>query len=307
MSYLNSFDVKIAEYLKYKIEKYINRRTQIKTLPNEDDIWKSLFQTSDNFEHILEDDVRIILFRDSILCRLIYFGFEQIEISFVKKFLRSGDVFIDIGSNVGLYSLNASKIIGAEGKIYAIEPTPITFNRLLQNINLNKFENIVPLNIGLSKSKTFMDFNISDDGHDAWNSFASLPEQFSSKKINVEVNTLDSLISENNIKNISLIKLDVEGWEKFVLEGSSNLLKQDNSPTFIVEFTETNAFSAGYYLGEIFDLMNHYGYEWYSYNHESNVLQKEIKKLHYPYENLIATKNYELCISRLKREDIFTH
>lgn len=299
MRTIYKLDVRIADYLRRILNNYIDMRTYVKPPPSEDEIWNSLFINSNKIEHELEDNVRIILYNDSILCRLIYFGFEQTEISFIKKFLRKGDVFIDIGANIGLFSLHASKILGDTGKIYAIEPTPDTFDRLKQNIKLNKFENIEPHNLGLSNSKSFFDFHISNDGHDAWNSFANLPELISCEKITVQADTLDSFILQNKIKNISLIKLDVEGWEKFVLEGAESILKQDNAPVFMVEFTETNAFAAGYYLGELFDMMKDFGYEWYSYNNKANTLRKEIKKLHYPYENLIAIKNHELCNLRL--------
>lgn len=304
MSVFKSLDIKIANFINRCINYYVKKRSNIQPPPTDDDIWNSLFTNSNKIEHELENNVRIILYKDSILCKLIYFGFEQTEISFVKKFLRKGDVFIDVGANIGLYSLYASKIIGSNGKIYAFEPTPVIFDRLKQNIRLNNFENIEPHNIGLSNSKSFIDFNISNDGHDAWNSFAKLPENISYEKIKVLVDTLDSFISENKIKNISLIKLDVEGWEKFVLEGCPYLLNTDNPPVFLVEYSENLAFSAGYYLGELFDLMKYYGYEWYSYNHESNVLKKEKKKLHYPYENLIAIKNFEFCNLRLESSNL---
>lgn len=299
MDKISNVDIRIANFFRRFFSYYIRKRENHQSL-KKNKLWMDHFKRSDFFTHNLTEDLKINLYSDSLLCQLIYFGFEQTEISFINRFLRKGDVFLDIGSNIGLYSLVAAKIIGYEGKIYAFEPTPSTYKRLLENISLNNFSNINAYNIGLSNKESTLDFYTQNDGHDAWNSFVRLT-QFTNENnaIQVKVETLDSLIQEYKIENISLIKIDVEGWEKYVLEGCIKLLEKENSPVFLIEFTETNAFDAGYYIGEIFDFMQKYGYEWYSYNAELNSLNKEEKKLHYPYENLIAIKNLDSCLSRI--------
>jgi FkbM family methyltransferase len=297
-----SLDVKIARFCLKILNFYIKKRTFVKPLPTEDEIWNSLFETNNYIIHKLENDIKLQLYKDSILCRLIYFGFEEKEITFIKRFLKNGDVLLDIGSNIGLFSLYASQIVGNEGQIYAIEPTPETFKRLEGNINLNLFKNIRTFNIGLSNEKATLKFNISNDGHDAWNSFAKLNELENSSSVEVEVTTLDSFLNENNIIHIDLVKLDVEGWEKFVLQGGKELITKSSSPVFMIEFTEENAFAAGYYCGEIYDVMKKYGYQWYTYDVDNNELDKEEKRLHYPYNNLIAVKNIEDCNNRIKNQ-----
>lgn len=296
----NCVDVKTAVFLKRILNYYIKKRTYNKPPPTEEEVWEALFVDQTNIIYDLCADVKIILHKDSRLCRLIYFGFEENELNFMKKYLRNGDVFIDIGSNIGLYSLIASSFIGKEGSIYAIEPTPETFSRLKKNIALNNFKNINTLNFGLSNSENVVDFNTSNDGYDAWNSLAKLDQLKKGAKIKINVKTLDSVLDKNSITKVDLVKLDVEGWEKYVLEGASNLLNHADPPVFMVEFTESNAFVAGYYLGELYDYMTSYGFKWYSYDKANNKLNFELKKLHYPYENLIAIKDYEKCVQRLK-------
>ena len=299
MGTINSIDVKIADFFKRAFNYYIKKRTYIKPSPSQDEIWSSKFNNTDIFLHKINDHLKINLYKDSILCKLIYFGFEETEITFIKKYLKKGDTFFDIGANIGLYSLQASEIIGKNGVIYSFEPTPITFKRLIENIKLNNYNNIKTINIGFSNKKESSDFNISNDGHDAWNSFIKLNQLQNCSTIKVNVEKLDSFIKERNIQNISLIKLDVEGWEKFVLEGSTKLLSSKNPPVFIIEFTEEHAFAAGYYCGELFDYVKTFGYEWYSYDIETNKLIQQQKKLHYPYENLLAIKDINACIKRL--------
>ena len=114
----------------------------------------------------------------------------------------------------------------------------------------------------------------------------------------MNVSTLDFELKGIEKDKISLIKIDVEGWEKFVLCGASHLLT-NYSPVIIVEFTETNTFAAGYFVQDIYDLMERFGYEWFRY--KEGKLIKESKQLHYPYDNLIATKNVVNLRNRLSK------
>lgn len=297
MGTINRFDVSIAIFLRRCFNYYIKKRTYIP--PTQDEIWESLFIDNESITHFLNNEIKIVLFRDSILCKFIYFGFEENEIKFLLKYLKKGDTFLDVGANIGMYSLLASKLVEDRGKIVAFEPTPIIFERLQQNIRLNELTNVYAFNLGLSNQKSTIDFHVSKDGHDAWNSFALLDLHHESETIKIDVDTIDSFLIEKKIDKVDLIKVDVEGWEKYVLEGSVSLLQKEDAPIFLVEFTETNAFAAGYYLGEIFDYMKSYGYDWYAYDAEQNLLINEKKKLHYPYENLIAIKNIDNCLKRI--------
>ncbi len=302
MGTINSIDVRIAIFFKRLFNYYIRKRTYVPEPtppPSQNEIWESLFLNYKSYNHCIYDEITIKLFKESELCKCIYFGFELNEIEFVKKYLKSGDTFIDVGANIGFYTLIASKLVENTGKVIAFEPTPQVFERLQENIFLNNFSNVETYNIGLSNRRSVLPLNISNNGHDAWNSFAKLENIESSEVIEVSVEKLDAFINRTNIRKIDLVKIDVEGWEKYVLEGSENLLKNKDAPVFMIEFTETNAFSAGYYLGEIYDLMKNYGFEWYSYNSSLNSLIPEKKKLHYPYENLIAIKNIYECLNRI--------
>jgi FkbM family methyltransferase len=299
----NPLDVTIAIFFKRVFSYYIRKRIPIIQIidpeKEAEEKWLKNFKEQNSFEFNLTEYIKIILYKDSILCKLIYVSFEETEISFLNKFVKKGDCFFDIGANIGLFSLHASKIIGDKGNIIAFEPTPETFSRLQENIKINSFFNVKTENIGLSDTSGTIKFHTSNDGYDAWNSFATLTDIGKCSEIDVSTNTLDNYIKTNNIKKIDLIKLDVEGWELNVLKGATELLSSSDSPVFLVEFTESNAFAAGYYCGELFDFVKSFGYKWYSYDVESNKLIIQQKKLHYPYENLIAIKDIDACYQRL--------
>jgi FkbM family methyltransferase len=249
--------------------------------------WRNLFNNKESFIFELKNGVRIQLYVDSLLSKLIYSGFETEEQDFINSTLKSGDIFVDIGANVGLFTLSAAKIVGNTGKVISFEPTPVTYERLGLNIAENSFMNVDSRNKGLGHEIANLNLNISDNGFDAWNSFVITDSQKLKDSVTVEVSTLDLELAEIDKSRITVVKIDVEGWEKFVLEGGKSFFI-NYSPIVLVEFTETNTLSAGYHVHEIFDLMVDYGYQWYRINNGELVIEK--KRENYPYDNLIAIK-----------------
>jgi FkbM family methyltransferase len=281
------FTYQIAQYLKFKIDRYLDKRAE-KDKQSIENCWLSNFGNEEWQEHFLSDTIRLKLYRDSNLSRLIYDGFEENELRFTKKVLREGDIFIDIGANIGLYSLIASPIVGNSGKVISFEPAPKTYARLKENIKLNNLTNISALNLGLSDSEGHLQLNISESGYEAWNTFApTISERFKTSEL-AAVSTIDSQFSGIDKSLIKFVKIDVEGWEKYVLLGGVDLFK-NYSPIVMIEFTETNTFSAGYFVQELYDILYDWGYRWYRF--VDNELIPEKKLLHYPYDNLIATKS----------------
>lgn len=252
----------------------------------------------------LTSDIRMILYTDSILSKFIYFNtFETNEICFLQRFLTKDDIFLDIGAHVGLFSLYASPILGKGGKIFAFEPTNTTFARLQQNIALNSFSNITPINKALSNCDGSAQLQVTLDGHDAWNSLAKPSEGCVSKTEEVTVTKLDSFISEisqNEIHKIKFLKIDVEGWEIPVLEGGKEFLSSPVAPTLLVEFTEKNAQNAGYTCVQLYEMLISFGYDMYTYDKESNTLIPEPLRATYPYVNVIATKNLAEIEARIQ-------
>jgi FkbM family methyltransferase len=253
------------------------------------EIWKSLFADGeDKIIHKIDDTTSIYLFKDSVLSRLIYEGqFELDEIAFVKEYLKEGEIFIDIGSNIGLFSLVASNKVGSTGKVVAFEPSPVTYNRLKQNARLAKYQNIEIRNLGLSNTESTLTLNISGAGYDAWDTFSVVEAAKRAGQVEVPVSTLDNQLQGLNKTKISIIKIDVEGWEKFVLLGAQEFLK-GFAPILLVEFAGKNTDAAGYKASEIYDTLGGWGYEWYSF--KNNQLRTSKKKAEYSDENLIAIK-----------------
>jgi FkbM family methyltransferase len=158
----------------------------------------------------------------------LYAGLHEFEdMAFVLHALRQDDVFVDIGANIGSYTILAGVAVGA--KCIAVEPIPTTFKHLLDNVNLNNArDRIECFNIGIGSRAGNLLFSSSQDTTN--HVLASHEEKANS--INVPVKTLDSLLDGRHPR---IIKIDVEGWETEVIAGADRTLSIDAPLAIILE------------------------------------------------------------------------
>lgn len=294
MKTVDPFDIRVADWFLKKVKNYkVKRSLQVEKTNN--DKWNKLFSGKDFIIHTLNDGLLIKLYKDSDFSREIYDGFEISDLQFMQKILKHGDFFIDAGANIGLFSLFASKLVGKNGKVFSFEPTAITYKRFLENCALNNIENIQAENIGLSENDGQLFLNISENGLDAWNTFASQSHIQFRKGENVPVKKLDNYIKEKAIdfSKIKFIKIDVEGWEIPVIKGAKDLLLANDKIVLMVEFTQKNSIAAGFDCYKLYDEVTALGYQWFFYHAEQNILTPDKKRTQYPYFNLIAAKDVE--------------
>jgi FkbM family methyltransferase len=263
--------------------------------------WDKQKQKREYFEITLQRGIRMRLFFDSILSQLIYCdGFEVQEQQFVNAFLRPGDTFVDVGANIGLFSLIAAQRLGNTGSVYAFEPTSKVFERLCQNVKLNRYNNIFLFNTALSDKIGESRFFISQDGYDAWNSFSpSTAGNVLSTEI-VKCDTWDNFSYKHNlIDKVTMMKIDVEGWETRLLSGGYETLSRKEAPVLQVEFTDEAAQAAGSSCEKLYNLLESLGFQMFIYDAKLHTLIHDPIRNAYPYLNLIATKNPRRIIDRL--------
>lgn len=187
------------------------------------------------------------------ICILAPQLYEFREIKFLKKNLKFGDIFIDIGAHIGFYSLVASKLLGEKGKVLAIEADPGVYEKFLNNIKLNNFKNIISLNYGVSDKNEVIEFgrNIKNTGKGS----------FLNKKgemISMQCFSLANIIKHIGIngKQIKGIKVDTEGFEykilkPFLLDDQN----RNNLPQFfIIEYDNKDKV----YQNKLTDLLDHH-------------------------------------------------
>ena len=128
----------------------------------------------------------------------IYFDtFERREIRTVLRFVKRGGVYFDIWSNVGFYALNFAKQTGRNGKVFAFEPEPETYQKLVRNIELNQFQPIIEaFNMVVSEKSGEKNFYITSKLSSAWGT--TIPEEKERAIVTFSVKTisLDEFVNE---------------------------------------------------------------------------------------------------------------
>lgn len=172
--------------------------------------------------------------------------FEKNEIAFLRRTLKPGDIFLDIGANGGIYTVIASRQVGPDGHVYAFEPGDRELNLLRHNIELNHLTNVTVIECAVSDQSGAALFAVVRDG--ALNSLADLnrPEQEIESWHTVKTISVDDFISKYSVPKVDFIKIDVEGAEKLVLEGAKNLMRSKNKIAILFESSDRNEIAFGY-------------------------------------------------------------
>ncbi len=261
--------------------------------------WKIAKKNGSYLFKDIEPGVRMKLYGDSIFCRMVYFWDFEIETrQFLKSILRPGDVFLDVGANVGLFSLIAARSVGTDGQVHAFEPVRKTYERLVDNVKVNYLNNVACHRLALSDKDGESVMTIATDGHDAWNSLGKPYMGDSFDKETIATRTLDHFVDEHSLLNkIKAIKVDVEGWEAYVLAGGMKTLSSAKAPLIIIEFTEEAAALANSSCRAVYDKLKQLGYEMFKLNDGSTNFEPLSPLDTFPNSNVIATKN----LAELKR------
>lgn len=226
----------------------------------------------------------------------VYTGLHEFEdMSFLLHTLRSGERFVDVGANVGTYTVLAAAVVGAH--VVAIEPIPSTFQCLIDNININCVRDLVrPLNVGLGAASGSIHFTASLD---AVNHVVSPLERHRGELVECKIETLDSVV---DVQRPLLLKVDVEGFESEVFAGGQNVMADRDLKAVIVELN-----GAGRRYGRddarIHQMMVEYGFRPVRYLPESRRLLQQAKNN--TRGNTIYVRDLEDISARVATADSF--
>jgi len=180
--------------------------------------------------------------------RLTSCGKEPETVWWIENFLKEGEVFYDIGANVGAYSLVAAKFLNNKVKIYAFEPAFMSYAQLCKNITLNNCEdNIIPIPIALS-DKTAIDtfnyrsFTTGSSIHELGRPIDHAGRTFKPfARHQILACTLDDAIQYFNLAMPNHIKIDVDGIELKILKGVMKTLQNPGIKSILLEINKGNA------------------------------------------------------------------
>ena len=289
----------LSEHVPMSLRRFIRRRRLA--------FWEFQIGKQKNLEFRVQPGVRMELYLDSRLSRLIYCGgYEWRERKFLNAFLRQGDIFVDVGANIGLFTLIAADRVGNNGHVYAFEPCLETYQRLARNVQLNGLTNVSLHQLALSDSVCQHRMKTSLDGYDAWNSLGQpiAGSSFASQIVD-SVRWDDFALDHGLVGGVAIMKIDVEGWETRVLSGGAEVLSRTDAPVLQVEFTEEASRSAGSSCARLYETLHALGYEMFTYDAKSRKLIHVSFSERYAYLNLIAAKQPEEVAARLRNWSSF--
>lgn len=167
---------------------------------------------------------------------------EKATTDLFEKTVKEGDVVLDLGANIGYFTLLAAKLTGPNGKVFSFEPEPKNFQYLKKNIEINNYNWAMPFQKAVSeKNGTTKLFVCSyDTGHHTINQNEGIEaysrgRKIKEKSIEIETIALDSFL-EGEISRVDVVKMDVEGAEMLALKGMDGILKSNQNIKMFVEF-----------------------------------------------------------------------
>ncbi|WP_421910907.1 FkbM family methyltransferase [Marinobacter sp.] len=186
--------------------------------------------------------VRLTYDPNSEIGRYLYFrgSFEEQILNKIKQVVKSGDLVLDIGANIGVHSLVFSTLVGSSGQVVAIEPQSKVRKRLEVNLENNQIDNVVVLGCAIGAEEcSARIYDIAKNNDGAATLRPSKPEKHN-KFEDIEVKTLDFIEDRTGFGRFDIVKIDVEGAELEVLKGLSKLFEFRPPRCLFVECIDSN-------------------------------------------------------------------
>jgi FkbM family methyltransferase len=160
--------------------------------------------------------------------------YEPDLIRLARSLAKADSVVVDVGANVGSFSLPIARRLSQRGKVLAVEPSSLVFPYLARNVALNGLQNIILERYAASdRDGAEIDFYEAPKSYFGMGSHGS---QFHSSPDRVQTATLDRLLEKHQLDGVDVVKVDVEGMEAMVFKGMKRLLASASSPIVVFEF-----------------------------------------------------------------------
>ena len=180
---------------------------------------------------------------DPVVSGALHFGvYEKAETRFFQSACRDGMTFLDVGANLGYYTALATRAVGPNGRVLAVEPDPDSFGYLEQTIAANAVGNVQAFPVAASDAPATLPLYISTDNRGDNRLYASGEDR---PQVEVNARPLDALLRENKIDKVDLIKIDVQGYEPKVIAGLRETITASPNLTLLTEFWPQGIDEAG--------------------------------------------------------------
>jgi FkbM family methyltransferase len=192
-------------------------------------------------------------------------GTEGEDIELARSYLAPGMTAVDVGAHIGKFAVVMGAAVGPTGAVHAFEPLPASFDRLLENLDLNGTTNVQAHRKAISDRPGEDELVLYGEDRDTWSSL--IPRTIERPdwvvrpdgSVRVETTTIDDAAAELNIDHIDLLKIDVEGAEAKVLEGASGLFDRGAVDAMLIELSDETLVPAGTNAVEVVDRLYRWG------------------------------------------------
>lgn len=195
--------------------------------------------------------------------------YEEYETELVKKEIKRGDVILDLGANIGYYTLIFAKLVGESGKVFAFEPDPDNFALLKKNVENNGYQNVVLINKAISDKTGKLKLYINKEDNKGDHRIHDWHD--GRESIEIESIKLDDYFKNYNGK-IDFIKMDIQGAEFEAVQGMFHLLNNNQNVKILSEFWPVGLKRSGVEPLLYLELLLQKGFKIYELN-------KSLKKL----------------------------
>jgi FkbM family methyltransferase len=215
------------------------------------------------------------------------------EFHFIQRYVKNDSVVLDVGANIGIYTLWLSQYVGDRGSVIAFEPDPQNHQRCAENLQRNRLDSVRLEQVALSDRSGTLQFSVGEDTENHL-----LPQDAAGAACTyVEATTLDEYCRQHGIASIDFMKVDVEGAELMVLQGAANLLRDSRIGVLQLELNDALQ-KYGLQRADVVQLLESYGYRLYTYRCGRNELGR-IEHVGNAPQNVYAIRDIDVVRSRL--------
>lgn len=239
------------------LEKFLVRQIG----PGRSSLWRKLVPPDylykrGSIRHTTIDGVEYVLDISNVVEHLVYFRITPENFKPVEEVIQNAKVIFDIGANIGGTALLFASM-NSHARIYSFEPQPETYEKAKRNIGLNSFTNIHLFNIGMGEKNESKKLYQVIENNPAMNRI--MPGEQNYPYTLIQIQTLDEFCTTQRISQIDFLKIDVEGYEYFVLKGGARVIAGSH-PVIYLELYDVGLKKHGYSATALVLLLFEMGY-----------------------------------------------
>ncbi len=219
-------------------------------------------------------------------------GFYEPSVSWaIQNEIKKGMTVIDVGANIGYFTLLMARCVGASGKVYAFEPDPENFNLLRKNVRINGYKNVILVKAAVARKKGKIGLFVNENSNAEHSIYSFSKNQ---KKILVNSWSLDEYFSDKD-KKVDFVKLDIQGAEPEALLGMKKLIRKNPKIEILTEVWPLGLEKSKVTPGEFIDKLRLLGFKICLLRDDKKYVKKEFSKKsallnlrHYGYLNILC-------------------